>query len=100
MVNPVINPITLALITLSAQVAAQHPGHGKCQLDRLKTLGVAQEDVETVLEIARHIREEVTTRFDEALDAVLLATLTSATPQRAEAVSVTAECCGTSNRCC
>lgn len=70
--NPVINPITLALITLSAQVAAQHPGHGKCQLDRLKTLGVAQEDVETVLEIARHIREEVTTRFDEALDAVLL----------------------------
>ncbi|MFA5081066.1 MAG: hypothetical protein WC474_00800 [Hydrogenophilaceae bacterium] len=65
-----LHPSIVALVSLAANIAANHPNQGLCQVDRLKGYGVAKEQIDTVIEIARHIRDEahekMDARFDEA----------------------------------
>ncbi len=65
-----LHPSIVALVSLAANIASNHPKQGLCQVDRLKQLGVAQEQIDAVVEIARHIRDEAAqsldARFDEA----------------------------------
>jgi hypothetical protein len=66
-----LHPSIVALVSLAANIAANHPKQGLCQVDKLKEYGVAPEQIDAVVEIARHIRDEAAqaldARFDEAL---------------------------------
>jgi len=64
-----LHPSIVALVSLAANIAANHPKQGLCQLDRLKDYGVAREQIDTVIEIARHIRDEATQLNAQSLDA-------------------------------
>lgn len=65
-----LHPSIVALVSLAANIAANHPKQGLCQVDKLKSYGVAKEQIDLVIEIARHIRDEAAqmldARFDEA----------------------------------
>lgn len=64
-----LHPSIVALVSLAANIAANHPKQGLCQVDKLKEYGVAKEQIDTVIEIARHIRDESTELSAQALDA-------------------------------
>lgn len=65
-----LHPSIVALLSLAANIASNHPKQGLCQVERLRGYGVADEHIDTVIEIARHIRDEAAqaldARFDEA----------------------------------
>ena len=68
-----LHPSIVALVSLAANIASNHPRQGLCQVDKLKEYGVAKEQIDTVIEIARHIRDEAAqhldAKFDEAYEA-------------------------------
>lgn len=64
-----LHPSIVALVSLAANIAANHPNQGLCQVDRLKQYGVAREQIDTVIEIARHIRDEANEKLDASFDA-------------------------------
>lgn len=70
-----LHPSIVALVSLAANIAANHPGRGLCQVERLKGYGVPREQIDTVIEIARHIRDQaghtLDARFDEAYAACM-----------------------------
>ena len=65
-----LHPSIVSLVSLAAMIASNHPNQGLCQLDKLREYGVAQNQIDMALEIARHFRDEaarkVDGRFDEA----------------------------------
>lgn len=63
-----LHPSIVALVALSANVAANHPNQGLCQVDRLKGYGVSKEQIDAVIEIARHIRDEAAQKLDASFD--------------------------------
>lgn len=65
----ILHPSILALVSLAASVAANHPNLGLCQVDKLRQYGVTKEQIDLVIEIARHIKEEAAMKVDNALDA-------------------------------
>lgn len=64
-----LHPSIVALVSLAANIAANHPKQGLCQVDRLKQYGVSREQIDTVIEIARHIRDEAAHQLDASFDA-------------------------------
>lgn len=66
-----LHPSVTALVSLAANIAANHPGQGLCQLDRLRQQGITTEQIDLVVEIARHIREEAGSKLDASFDAAL-----------------------------
>lgn len=77
-----LHPSIVALVSLAANIASNHPKQGLCQVDRLKGYGVSQAHIDAVVEIARHIRNEagqmLDARFDEAARAAPQETLDDA----------------------
>ena len=63
-----LHPSIVALVSLAANVASNHPGQGLCQIERLKSYGVSREQIDTVIEIARHIRDETAQKLDARFD--------------------------------
>jgi hypothetical protein len=63
-----LHPSIVALVSLAANIASNHPQQGLCQMDKLKQYGVAQEQVDAVIEIARHIRDEAAQSLDASFD--------------------------------
>ncbi|MDD5329688.1 MAG: hypothetical protein PHX38_06775 [Sulfuricella sp.] len=63
-----LHPSIVALVSLAANIASNHPKQGLCQVDRLKQYGVAQEQIDAVVEIARHIRDEAAQSLDAGFD--------------------------------
>jgi hypothetical protein len=63
-----LHPSIVALVSLAANIAANHPKQGLCQMDKLKHYGVAQEQIDAVVEIARHIRDEAGQMLDFSFD--------------------------------
>lgn len=63
-----LHPSIVALVALSANIAANHPNQGLCQIDRLKGYGVAKEQIDSVIEVARHIRDEANEKLDASFD--------------------------------
>jgi hypothetical protein len=63
-----LHPSIVALVSLAANIASNHPKQGLCQVDRLKQYGVAKEQIDSVIEIARHIRNEAAQQLDAAFD--------------------------------
>lgn len=66
-----LHPSIVALVSLAANIAANHPKQGLCQLDRLKQYGVAKAQIDSVIEIARHIRDEAGETLDSTFDQLL-----------------------------
>ena len=58
----------VSLVSLAAGIASNHPDMGRCQLTRLRKLGVSEEHIAAAVEIARHIRDEAAQKMDAAFD--------------------------------
>ena len=56
------------MISLAAGIASNHPAMGQCQLERLRKAGIPKHQIDAVIEIARHIRDEAAQRLDAAFD--------------------------------
>ncbi|SCX96655.1 hypothetical protein [Thiohalorhabdus denitrificans] len=85
---PELHPSIVALATLAAGVAAGHPTQPRCQLNRLRDMGIPESQIGTVVELARHVRDEAAGRADEDLDGAL------GTAPAAEKAETTGGCCG------
>ena len=59
-----LHPSIVALVALSSHIASGHPDQGLCQLDKLKKYGVSDAQVDLVIDIARHIRDEAAQKLD------------------------------------
>ena len=89
-----LHPSIVALVSLAANIAANHPKQGLCQLDRLKQYGVSREQIDTVIEIARHIRDEAAQKMDASFDEAYAACMKPADPFASIAVVQSgAACC-------
>jgi len=66
--NPPLHSSIIALVSLASGIAAKHPDMGLCQLDKLRHMGIADSQIDTVIEIARHIRDEAAQKLDYAFD--------------------------------
>lgn len=65
---PPLHSSIVAMVSLAAGIAAKHPAMGLCQLQRLRDMNVPQQQIDTVIEIARHIRDEAAQELDAAFD--------------------------------
>ena len=63
-----LHPSIIALVSLAANIASNHPKQGLCQVDRLKEYGVSKDQIDSVIEIARHIRDEAAQALDAKFD--------------------------------
>jgi len=101
---PELHPSIVALVSLSANIAANHPNQGMCQIDRLRQYGVDKEQIDTVIEIARHIRDEAARKLDEKFDAAYVAGQPKSDPfANIVVVEAAAPCCtptATGQACC
>lgn len=79
-----LHPSIVALVSLAADIASNHPKQGLCKIDRLKQYGVPREHIEIVVEIARHIRDEAAQKLDASFDQALAERLDDATPGKAQ----------------
>lgn len=65
---PQLHSSIVAMVSLAAGIASKHPDMGLCQLDKLRQMGVPQSQLDSVIEIARHIRDEAAQKLDAAFD--------------------------------
>ncbi|MHB1352396.1 MAG: hypothetical protein ACYC5S_01250 [Thiobacillus sp.] len=63
-----LHPSIVALVSLAANIASNHPKQGLCQIERLEGYGVSRAQIDTVVEIARHIRDEAAQKLDVSFD--------------------------------
>ena len=70
MSEPQLHSSIVAMVSLASGIAANHPAMGQCQLERLRGAGVPEHQIEAVIEIARHIRDEASEKLDYAFDQV------------------------------
>ena len=66
--QPQLHSSIVAMISLASGIASNHPAMGQCQLERLRGYGVPEHQIDAVIEIARHIRDEATEKLDFAFD--------------------------------
>lgn len=101
MAESALHPSIVALVSLAANIAANHPKQGLCQLERLRTMGIAEEQIAMVIDIARHIRNEAGETLDCNFDEKAALTATNLTPT--QEVAPKAACCtptAKGNACC
>jgi hypothetical protein len=67
--QPPLHSSIVAMVSLAAGIASKHPAMGLCQLQRLRDYGVPEHQIATVIEIARHIRNEAAEKLDVEFDA-------------------------------
>ncbi len=58
----------ISLVSLASGIASNHPAMGQCQLSKLRDMGVSEEQIAAVIDIARHIRDEAAQKLDLAFD--------------------------------
>jgi len=66
--EPQLHSSIVAMVSLAAGIAANHPAMGQCQLARLRKAGIPQHQIDAVIEIARHIRDEAAQQLDAVFD--------------------------------
>jgi len=62
--QPQLHSSIIAMVSLASGIAAKHPDIGQCQLERLRKAGVPEHQIDTVVEIARHIRDEAAQKLE------------------------------------
>lgn len=107
MPNTALHPSIVALVSLAANIAANHPKQGLCQLERLRGYGISEEQIALAIDIARHIRDEAGEMldhgFDEKAAIVAAAGPAAAPPGPTLAAPPKAACCtptAKGNACC
>lgn len=103
MADSPLHPSIVAMVSLAANIAANHPKKGLCQLERLRGFGIAEEQIDMVVDIARHIRDEAGQMQDAAFDeeaklAAAVSPAPSFSPEPAKASCCTPTAKG--NACC
>lgn len=68
MPESILHPSIVAMVSLAANIAANHPKKGLCQLERLRGYGIAEAQIDLVVDVARHIRDEAGQMLDTAYD--------------------------------
>ncbi len=68
MTDSPLHPSIVAMVSLAANIAANHPKKGLCQIERLRGYGVTEEQIDMVVDIARHLRDEAGQMLDAAFD--------------------------------
>lgn len=68
MSEPTLHSSIVALVSLASGIASKHPDMGLCQLDKLRQMGVPEAHIRSVIEIARHIRDEASQKLDAAFN--------------------------------
>ncbi|HDK37456.1 MAG TPA: hypothetical protein ENG92_00350 [Thiolapillus brandeum] len=66
--QPASHSSIVAMVSLASGIASGHPDMDLCQLDKLRAAGVPEHQIATVIEIARHIRDEAAQKLDAAFD--------------------------------
>lgn len=66
--QPDLHSSIVAMVSLASGIASNHPAMGQCQLERLRGYGVPENQIASVIEIARHIRDEAAEKLDFAFD--------------------------------
>jgi hypothetical protein len=66
--QPQLHPSIVAMVSLASGIASNHPAMGQCQLERLRKAGIPQHQIDAVIEIARHIRDEAAQDLDTAFN--------------------------------
>lgn len=98
-VDAVLPPAILAMVSLAANIAANHPKKGLCQLERLRSLGVPEAQIDIVVDIARHLRDEAGQIVDSEFNAAF-----APAPKAAVAAAATGGACcvptAKGNACC
>ena len=92
---PPLHSTIVAMVSLASGIAANHPAMGQCQLDRLRHAGVPEAQIATVIEIARHIRDEAAEKLDFAFDQAASGASEAAAPEVPPAAAE-GEACGCS----
>lgn len=83
-----LHPSIVALVSLAANIAANHPKQGLCQVDRLRQYGISQANIDAVIEIARHIRDEAAQSLDASFDEAYRAEAAPKHPDPFAAISI------------
>lgn len=60
----------VALVSLASGIASNHPAMGQCQLAKLRSMGITEEQIASVIDIARHIRDEANDKLDATFDQI------------------------------
>lgn len=92
-------PAILAMVSLAANIAANHPRKGICQLERLRSMGVPEAQIDIVVDIARHLRDEA----GQIVDSEFNAAFAPATNAALTATASGGSCCvptAKGNACC
>lgn len=79
--QPQMHSSIVAMVSLAAGIASKHPDMGQCHLDRLRQAGVPQHQIDAVIEIARHIRDDAEQKLDVAFDACTKASVKPKVPK-------------------
>ena len=66
--KPELHSSIVAMVSLAAGIASRHPDMGLCQLKKLRQAGVPEHQIASVIDIARHIRDEASRKLDAAFD--------------------------------
>jgi len=99
--DTVLPPTILAMVSLAANIAANHPKKGLCQLERLRSLGVPEAQIDIVVDIARHLRDEAGQIVDSEFNTVFAPVANVAVAATATATG--GACCvptAKGNACC
>lgn len=83
-----LHPSIIALVSLAANIASNHPKQGLCQVERLKGYGVSREQIDSVVEIARHIRDEAAQKLDASFDEACAAQFAPKAAAKLAAISI------------
>jgi len=103
MADSPLHPSIVAMISLAANIAANHPKKGLCQLERLRGLGISDEQIDMVVDIARHLRDEAGQMLDAEFNIEARITAAAAPLAVPPAPSTKAACCtptAKGNSCC
>ena len=105
--QPQLHSSIVAMVSLASGIAAKHPDMGQCQLERLRKAGVPEHQIDAVVEIARHIRDEAAQKLDAAFDDCAAATAMEAEQDKNPRMATVAEpaggCCSSAasgQSCC
>lgn len=99
----VLTPATLAMVSLAANIAANHPKKGLCQLERLRSYGVPEAQIDMVVDIARHLRDEAGQMLDHEFDQVFSSVAPDRKPASLTSIPAGGACCtptAKGNACC
>lgn len=97
---PELHSSIVALVSLASGIAAKHPDMGLCQLEKLRGMGIPDEQIGMVIEIARHIRDEAAEKLDAAFDEKAGVNVPKATPQPQKETNLLDNAVDSGSSCC